>query len=116
MTNPRLENHSGLQRSLLAPNSSSGGSVLARLQSSSFSENNSGSALQSQVDGLVTHFVDEATDLRGLASLAAGSLAYRYTRFGVMALGEGRLTASFLRPLSIGLGLGGEVVAFEGTS
>src|SRR5262249_46857819 len=64
----------------------------------------------------VSHFVEESTNYKSLASLAAGSLAYRYTRLGVMLLGEGRLAGSLLRPLSVGLGLGGEVFAFEGAS
>src|SRR5215471_18300118 len=91
----------------------SGTSVLDRLSSqSSFNQSGALSSTQSQVDGLVTRFVDEAANPRTLAAITLGSAAYRFGRLGVMALGEGRLAAMPLRMLSVGVGLGTEVTAF----
>src|SRR5262245_196735 len=65
--------------------------------------------LQSQVDGLVGGFAAQATDWRSLASMAAGGMAYRVGRLGIMGLGSG----TALRVASLGIGLGAEVSAFE---
>ena len=75
------------------------------------------SSLQAEIDGKVARFVEEASDGRTLASLVAGSLAYRFVRVGVMGLRARStgLIASWSRPLSIGTGLLGEVTAFEGS-
>jgi|GEM_PF-7077248 len=70
------------------------------------------SAFQAQTDALVGGFTSQATDWRSLASMAAGGLAYRAGRIGVMGLGSGNL----LRAASLGLGLGAEVSAFEITN
>src|SRR4030095_2451295 len=68
--------------------------------------------LQSQVDGLVGGFVEQATDLRTLAAITTGSLAYRMGRVGWMGLGSGNA----VRALSVVGGLGAEVSAFELTN
>src|SRR5262245_14143196 len=65
--------------------------------------------LQSQVDGLVGGFVQQATDWRSLAAMMAGGMACRLGRVGAMTAGTGRL--AFL-----GIGLGAEVSAFELTN
>jgi hypothetical protein len=99
------------------------GTVLSRLHSQDLSYGTPQDLVQAQVDTLVGRFVEEATDLRTLASLTAGGLAYRYGRMGTMALGNGQVAPSIflraggmpLRLLSLGLGLGSEVVAFEFT-
>ena len=91
--------------------------ILSRLSQNHFSSQPVTTPLQTQVDGLVSGFVREAANPRTLASIAAGSMAYRLTRLGVMGLGV-QSTGYFgtlARPLSIGLGLGAEVVAFEGS-
>jgi hypothetical protein len=67
--------------------------------------------LQDQIDGLTTHFMDQATDGKTLAALTAGGLAYRLGKMGFITLSPSTL----LRPLSAVVGLGTEVVAFEGT-
>jgi|GEM_PF-5412803 len=64
---------------------------------------------QKQVDGLVEKFVCQATDLKTLAPIVVGGLAYRLGRMGVMATGGGRLA-------SVGIGLGAEVTTFEMTN
>src|SRR5262245_14575094 len=63
---------------------------------------------QSQVDGLVGNFSQQATDWRALFAMTAGGMAYRLSRIGAMAAGAGRIA-------SVGLGLGAEVSAFEMT-
>jgi hypothetical protein len=65
--------------------------------------------LQSQVDGLVGGFTQQATDWRSLAAMMAGGMTYRLGRVGAMATGTGRLA-------SLGVGLGAEVTAFEMTN
>jgi len=92
------------------------GSVLTRLGRDGFSRSSPLSPLQSQVDGLVSHFVEEAAKPRTLAAITAGSLAYRFVRAGVMGLGQAHVAGSLLRPLSVGVGLTGEVTAFELTN
>src|SRR5262245_50719212 len=67
--------------------------------------------LQSQVDGLVGGFVEQATDLKTLAAISAGGMAYRMGRVGLMGLGSGNA----VRALSVVGGLGAEVSAFEAT-
>ena len=62
--------------------------VLSRLGETSLSQNSSFTALQSQVDGLVTHFVDEAANPATLAALMAGGMAYRFGRVGILGMGE----------------------------
>src|SRR5262249_20959907 len=65
--------------------------------------------LQSEVDGLVGGFVQQATDWRSLAALTAGGMTYRIGRVGAMTAGTGHLA-------SVGIGLGAEVTAFEMTN
>src|SRR4029453_4395468 len=67
------------------------------------------SPVQSQVDGLVGGFAQQATDWRSLAAMMAGGMAYRAGRIGVMGLGSGNA----LRVASVGLGLTAEVSTFE---
>jgi len=70
------------------------------------------SATQSQVDQLVTDFSKHASDWKTFAALTAGGLAYRAGRFGVMGT-----SSSVVRgPLSVVVGLGSEVSAFEFTN
>jgi len=70
--------------------------------------------IQMQVDGLVTHFVHEAANAMTLVSLVAGGMAYRMGRIGVLGMGPG---GSLVRgPLSLVVGLGSEVTAFEFTN
>src|SRR5262245_8364544 len=68
------------------------------------------SSLQSQVDGLVGTFTQQATDWRSLAAMAAGGVAYRFGRIGVMSTGV--RGGQFL---SVGLGLATEGTTFEMT-
>ncbi len=90
-----------------------------RLQLSSFPETTL-TSVQSEADGLVTHFVDEAADLKTLASLTAGGLAYRYGKTAVLSsqlsvLSKGMILPSLVRGGSIAFGLVTEVTAFEFT-
>jgi hypothetical protein len=80
------------------------------LHQRAFASSPSFTPLQSQVDGLVGSFTQQATDWRSLAAMMAGGMAYRFGRMGVMATGVrgGRV-------LSLGLGLGTEVSTFEMT-
>jgi 3-oxoacyl-(acyl-carrier-protein) synthase len=83
--------------------------LLARYSNSTLSQNSHPTALQSQVDGLVGDFAQQATDWRSLAAMMAGGMTYRLGRVGAMATGTGRLA-------SLGIGLGAEVTAFEMTN
>src|SRR5262245_33214404 len=67
--------------------------------------------LQSQVDGLVGGFVQQATEWRSLAAMMAGGMAFRAGRIGMMGLGGGNA----VRVASLGVGLTAEVSAFEVT-
>jgi hypothetical protein len=88
--------------------------ILSRLSGSSF-QSTVLSSTQSQVDGLVTNFVEEAANPRTLAALTAGGLAYRVGRLGTLALAvnTGERIAPVLRLGSYAIGLGSEVTAFE---
>jgi aspartate/methionine/tyrosine aminotransferase len=69
------------------------------------------SSVQSQVDGLVGSFTQQATDWRSLAAMMAGGMAYRLGRIGMVSTGlQGN------QILSVGLGLGAEVTTFEMTN
>src|SRR4030095_16688780 len=57
--------------------------------------------LQATVDQCMGRFVEDATDIKSVAALSAGSLAYRAGRIGVLGLGSG----SVVRAASVGLGL-----------
>jgi hypothetical protein len=93
-------------------------SVLTRLARSSLNQGSPATALQTQVDGLVTGFVQEASNPATLAALMAGGFAYRFGRIGIMAAGEGwaARSSSFLRALSVSRGFGLEVSSFEFTN
>jgi phosphatidylserine decarboxylase precursor len=60
---------------------------------------------QVRVDSLVGSFAEQATDLRSLAAMTAGGMAYRL----------GRIGAAGSQFLSVGVGLASEVAAFEVT-
>ena len=75
-----------------------------------------GSSLPIQVDTLTSRFLEEATDPKVLAAMTTGSFAYRIGRGAVLGW-EGLHPLGFLRqPLSIALGFGSEVSAFEFTN
>jgi|GEM_PF-2581539 len=84
-------------------------SLLDRPDAVSLSTVSSVSPLQSQVDGLVGGFVHQATDWRTLMAMTAGGMAYRVGRIGAMGLAP----VPGIRAVSVGLGLGAEVSAFE---
>jgi phosphatidylserine synthase len=88
-------------------------SVLARHSQISFVEFSPLSSTQTQVDGLVTRFNDEASNPITLASLVVGSGMYRFARIGTMASLEGRLAAPIVRSLSFGTGLFAEAASFQ---
>jgi len=69
-------------------------------------------SMQTQVEGLVGGFIQQAADWRSLAAMTAGGLAYRVGRIGAMGLGGGNA----VRAVSIGLGLTAEISAFEVTN
>jgi len=92
-----------------------GVNVLTRMARSALSP--SPSSLQTQVDGLVSRFVEEAANPNTLAALMAGGMAYRFGRVGILAMGEGRVAAgSLLQSASIVGGFGLEVGTYELTS
>jgi transcriptional regulator with XRE-family HTH domain len=93
-------------------------SILGR---SSLNDLAASTPLQSQVDGLVSHFVDEAANPTTLAAMVAGGMAYRLGRTAVLSsqfsvLSERAIFSSLVRGGSIGFGLASEVTAFELTS
>jgi|GEM_PF-2863266 len=67
---------------------------------------------QSQVDHLVSDFVEHATDGKSLAAVMSGGVAYRFGRVGMMSF-NGAWRALPLRTLSTAAGLVTEVSAFE---
>ncbi|MFO1518960.1 MAG: HEAT repeat domain-containing protein [bacterium] len=76
---------------------------------------------QKQVDGMISRFVQEATDWKSLASMMAGGVAFRLGKIGLIAGAERGLgsAASRLFPLvqaasAVG-GLAVEVTVFEGS-
>src|SRR4029453_13383903 len=95
------------------------GSVLSRIPHSLSPQSSSLSPIQTQVDGLVGDFVEQATDWRSLAAVVAGGMAYRVGRVGSTAFRVGAplgaplsvwaQQAAPLRFLSIGIGLTAEV-------
>lgn len=91
-------------------------SVLTRFSESSLNVSNLTNA-QSAVDGMVSHFAEEAGNWRNLAAMATGSLFYRVGRIGTLALASrAGQAAPLFQVASYGIGLGTEVVAFEGSS
>src|SRR5262245_7662884 len=86
------------------------GSLLDRLSASNAVQNLALTPSQTQVDGMVENFVRQATDWKSLAAMAAGGISYRLGRMGVMSTGLRGGQA-----LSVTLGLGTEVTAFEMT-
>jgi hypothetical protein len=88
-------------------------SVLDRV-SSSFSQKEF-TELQSQVDRLVSGFVEQATEGRSLAAMMAGGMAYRLGRIGVLSVGVQNFEP-LRHAVSIGVGLGAEATAFEMTN
>src|SRR4030095_1300069 len=67
--------------------------------------------LQATVDQCMGRFVEDATDIKSVAALSAGSLAYRAGRIGGLGLGRG----SGGRGGSVGVGLTAEVSTVEVT-
>jgi|GEM_PF-6872415 len=86
--------------------------ILSRVDSSVSASSTHLSALQSQVDGLVGGFVQQATDWHSLAAMMTGGLAGRAGRIGTMSLSKG-LGGQALSVLG---GLTAEVSAFELTN
>lgn len=70
---------------------------------------------QAQVDQMVSGFLAETSDWRSLATIATGSLFYRFGRIGTLALASrAGQAAPLLSAASYGIGLASEVTAFEG--
>jgi hypothetical protein len=91
------------------------------LSSPDLPKGESPSSAQLLVDGLVTRFVDEAADIKTLASLTAGGLAYRYGKAAVLSsqfsvVSSGMVLPSLMRGGSVAFGLATEVTAFEFTN
>jgi hypothetical protein len=74
------------------------------------------SAIQTQVEGLVTDFVSQATDLKTLGALTAGGLTFRAGRLATLAAGSRYLSTvpSLVRMGSLAIGLAGESATFAG--
>jgi hypothetical protein len=89
--------------------------LLSRSIAPAFSSTEGGTSLQSQVDGLVGDFIQQATDWRSLTSMIAGGMAYRLGRIGTMTVGVQNFEP-LRRIASVGIGLGAEVTAFEMTN
>jgi hypothetical protein len=72
--------------------------------------------VQTEVDGLVGSFVQQAADWRSLAAMTAGGMAYRLGRVGSMSVRMGAYCYTPLQIASVAIGLGAEVTAFEMTN
>src|SRR4029450_451070 len=68
---------------------------------------------QKAVDQRVESFVRQTTDIKSIASMAAGGMAYRVGRVGVMSSGVGAYCNTPLRVVSVAAGLFAEVSTFE---
>ncbi|MFO1519381.1 MAG: DEAD/DEAH box helicase family protein [bacterium] len=85
------------------------------------SQNTCLTSTQSQVDGMVEGFLQQATDFKSLAAMMVGGLAYRAGRIGTLSVGAqdfARIPMGALlqKVFSIGIGLAAEVSAFEFTN
>ncbi|MFO1518063.1 MAG: hypothetical protein U1F57_00130 [bacterium] len=97
--------------------SPTGGSILSRFSESRLNSAASLSAFQSQVDGLVGAFAEQASDWRSLTAMAAGSLFYRLGRLGTLALAsKAGIAAPLFHAASYGIGLASEVTAYQTVS
>jgi len=115
MSEPRWNNKDlgNLTPPSFLPDASSRETVLSR----SISQKKLGTTpLQNQVDGLVSDFVDQATDWKSIAAMTAGGLAYRWGKISVMGTNWARQVAPLQKPLAIAFGLSSEVTAFEFTN
>ena len=79
------------------------------------------SSTQTQVDGMVSSFIDQASDWKSLAAMMAGGLAYRFGKIGFLSLGarassQSPLVTAVVRGGSIAFGLSSEVTVFEFTN
>src|SRR5262245_47287458 len=81
-------------------------SILNRPTGASFPRN---TPHQDLVDGLVSNFIDGATQIPSLAAMTVGSVAFRMGRLGLVGLGN----SPFVKAASLGMGLAAEVSAFE---
>ncbi|MFO1518065.1 MAG: hypothetical protein U1F57_00140 [bacterium] len=90
-------------------------SVLARFSRQSLSDLPL-SAAQAQVDGVVSHFVEEATDGKNLAALATRSLPFRSLPGTLALAARAPQAAPLLRVASYGIGLAFEVTAYQGVN
>ena len=90
-------------------------SILTNISFHSNSHSPDLTPLQSEVDELVSHFNQEAANPILLASVTAGGMAYRMGRMGVMGIQGAAYCHAPLRLVSIAIGLGSEVTAFEFT-
>lgn len=77
------------------------------------SAGNGGTSTQLLVDQIVSDFVQNASDWKAVAAMTVGGLAYRAGRAGVSSAMASRGFALAGLPLSVGVGLGAEVSAFE---
>src|SRR5262245_45073775 len=87
--------------------------ILSRTSLSSFPSVTPLTSTQTQLDSLVSHFVEEAANPQTLAAITAGGFAFRLGRIGALAMSQ---EAPLLRLASYGVGLGSEVTAFEFTN
>ncbi|MFO1520201.1 MAG: hypothetical protein U1F57_11175 [bacterium] len=92
--------------------------VLSRFAETSLASEAGLTGFQSQVDGWVGRFAEEACDWRNLAAMGVGSLFYRLGRMGTLAAGArgGALLAPVVSVASYGVGLASEVTAYETVS
>jgi hypothetical protein len=74
------------------------------------------SPTQIQVDQLIGDFSRQASDWKTLSAMLAGGLAYQWARVGAMSSSVRAGFEPLRKTLSIGLGLGTEVTAFEMTN
>ncbi|MBL7685673.1 MAG: protein kinase, partial [Deltaproteobacteria bacterium] len=92
-------------------------SLLCRLAQTTLQESSSLTAFQTTVDQLITRGAQELTNGQAVLAMMSGSLAYRAARTSVLSLGSAGVgTSILLRPASVGLGLLGEVLSFEGVN
>lgn len=97
-------------------------SILSRTSENGYQQGFALTSIQVQVDHLLENFIHEASNPYTLTAMVAGGAAFRLGRMGALATGGRWLGASpgtfasyGLRGLSVGVGFGSEVMAFEGS-
>ncbi|MFO1518610.1 MAG: hypothetical protein U1F57_02930, partial [bacterium] len=90
--------------------------LLARCSHLSLAETSRVSSTQAEFDRFTSEFIQETTDLRSVACMMLGGIAFRLGRIGVLSLAPLARSTPLWRLASYGAGLAMETTAFEAAS